>query len=194
MKEFEKRGVATVALVSDDFIDDHRRTAESFGIPGLPYARLAAPLVSQTPEQVRDLVDGAVDAVLVALTTVPDAGGQSSAVRLRTDPSFTFEGADWLEAFQEMNERMLEWQYSDALPRVRSWTRCWLGRPARPMTLSACSSPASGWRRWRRLPSTRCWRAASRLSCPSSSPRSSACPTPRWICGKRRSPPGRRRP
>ena len=118
MKELEKRGVATVALVSDDFIDDHRRTAESFGIPGLPYARLAAPLVSQTPDQVRDLIDGAIEEVLEALTTAPGTGGESSAVRLRTDASFTFEGADWLEALQEMNERMLEWQYSDGLPLV----------------------------------------------------------------------------
>ena len=47
MKELEKRGVATVALVSDDFIDDHCRTAESMGIPGLPWARLAAPLAGR---------------------------------------------------------------------------------------------------------------------------------------------------
>ena len=118
MKELEKRGIATVALVSDDFIDDHRRTAESMGIRGLPYARLAAPLVSQTPEQVRDLVDDALDAVLVGLTRAPATDGHSSAVRLRADPSFTFEGADWLAALQEMNERMLEWQYGDGLPLV----------------------------------------------------------------------------
>ena len=87
MKELEKRGVATVALVSDDFIDDHCRTADSMGISGLPYARLAAPLVSQTPQQVRDLVDESVDAVLAGLTQIPEAGHQVSGVTLRTEPA-----------------------------------------------------------------------------------------------------------
>ena len=118
MKELEKRGVATVALVSDDFIDDHCRTADSMGISGLPYARLAAPLVSQTPQQVRDLVDESVDAVLAGLTQIPEAGHQVSGVTLRTEPAFTFTGSSWLEALQEMNERMLDWQYGDGLPLV----------------------------------------------------------------------------
>lgn len=118
MKELEKRGVATVALVSEDFVDDHRRTAESFGIRELPYARMAEPLVSQTPQEIRDLVDGCVDDVLTGLLQAPGDDGDIEGVRLRTEPWFTFEGPDAFDALHEMNERMLEWQYGDGLPLI----------------------------------------------------------------------------
>ena len=118
MKELEKRGVATVALVSEDFVDDHKRSAESFGISALPYALLAAPLVSQTEQQVRDLADGAIDHIVAGLSGTLATEEVDYGVELNREPWFTFSGRDAFAALHEMNERMIEWQYGDGLPLV----------------------------------------------------------------------------
>ena len=119
MKELEKKGIPTVALVSDDFIDDHQRTAQTMGIPDLPYARMSAPLVSQTEDEVNAIVDGAIDMVVGALTQAPKAAkGGGHSVTLLKEPWLTFEGADLLEAAHQMNERLIELQYSDGLPLI----------------------------------------------------------------------------
>lgn len=116
MKELEKRGVATVALVADTFVDDHKRSAESMGIPGLPYARMPHPFVNQEPELIRGMVEVGLDAVTVALTTAPRSDLSTSTLELLTDPWLSFEGPDLLAALDAMNQRFLELRYSDGLP------------------------------------------------------------------------------
>ena len=121
MKELEKRGVPTVGLVSDDFIEDYIRSATSFGIPELKYAHLADPLVSQTPEAIRTLIDDAMQGVLSGLLATQDASGEEERpeardVVLKREPWFTFTGSDLLAAAHAMNEQFLEWQYGDGFP------------------------------------------------------------------------------
>ncbi|MDE3100616.1 MAG: hypothetical protein KGJ98_00110 [Chloroflexota bacterium] len=104
--------------MADDFIHDHQRSAETAGIATLPYARISDPLVSQGPERVWSIVDGAIDDVVAALTKAPTRNGGAHGIELRTDPWFTFRGRDQLEAFKAMNATLLEWQYSDGLPLI----------------------------------------------------------------------------
>jgi hypothetical protein len=117
MKELEKRGVATVALVSDDFVHDHRRTAETMGMPELPFARIGDPLVSLPAEAIWKLIDRAIEGIIEALVTAPTAAATSSLPTV-TGSWLTFEGADQLAALKNMNEQFLEWQIGDGLPLV----------------------------------------------------------------------------
>jgi hypothetical protein len=122
MKELEKRGVPTVGLVSDDFIKDYIRTGTSYGIPELEYAHMAEPLVSQTPEAISKIIDGAIEHVVSGLLTAPnDSADQEERpdvhdVVIKREPWFTFRGTDLLAAAYEMNEQFLEWQYGDGFP------------------------------------------------------------------------------
>jgi hypothetical protein len=121
MKELEKRGVPTVGLVSDDFIQDYIRSGTSFGIPELRYAHLADPLVSQTPEAITALIDRAIEDVLRGLLAAEDASPPSDQVVvhdvvIKREPWFVFSGTDLLAAQHAMNEQFLEWQYGDGFP------------------------------------------------------------------------------
>jgi hypothetical protein len=117
MVEFEKRGIPTVALVSTDFVSDHRRSAESFGIPELPYTVMDSPLVNLNPGQITGVIDGAIEAGIAALLSAPgEVGPDAHAVVLDREQWLSFEGSDTLAAVEEMNERFIEWQYSDGLP------------------------------------------------------------------------------
>ena len=121
MKELEKRGVPTVGLVSDDFIQDYIRSGTSFGIPELSYAHLADPLVSQTHGAIEKLIDDAIEGVLSGLLAARQASGEEDRpevhdVVIKREPWFVFRGTDLLAAAHQMNEQFLEWQYGDGFP------------------------------------------------------------------------------
>jgi hypothetical protein len=148
MSEMERRGVPTVALVSDDFIDDHRRTAEIVGIASLPWAPIIEPLVSQTSESIMRLVDNAIDGIFAGLSgeIAAPTGSRHSVPRL--DDWVVFEGADQLAAFHEMNEQLLEWQIGDGLPLIpatrESLERILTGTTRSPSDVLGVMEPGSG--------------------------------------------------
>ena len=118
MKEMERRGIPTVALVSDDFIDDHRRTAELVGIASMPWAPIVDPLVSQTRETIARLAEHSIEGIIEGLSgelSMPT--GRAHALPT-VEPWVTFRGPDLLDALHEMNEKFLEWQIGDGLPLI----------------------------------------------------------------------------
>lgn len=74
--------------------------------------------MSQEPERIWSIVDGAIDSVVQSLVNAPSRSGGSHGITFIKDAWLTFAGADLLEAQREMNERLVDLQYGDGLPLI----------------------------------------------------------------------------
>jgi hypothetical protein len=68
---FEDRGIPTVLLCTEPFMNSAREHAEAFGNPGYTVVRVGHPLASLRPEQARGRADEALEAVIAVLTGQP---------------------------------------------------------------------------------------------------------------------------
>ncbi len=62
MVELERRGIPTVIFTATTFVHDARRSAQSFGLAGLPLAVVPTPLTNQRPEDIHRMVAAAFEA------------------------------------------------------------------------------------------------------------------------------------
>jgi hypothetical protein len=65
---FEDRGIPTVLLCTEPFMNSARHHAEAFGNPDYQAVRVGHPLASLTAEQARALADEAFGGVIATLT------------------------------------------------------------------------------------------------------------------------------
>jgi hypothetical protein len=65
---FEDRGIPTVLLCTEPFMNSARNHAEAFGNPDYQAVRVGHPLASRTAEQARALADEALGGVIAILT------------------------------------------------------------------------------------------------------------------------------
>jgi hypothetical protein len=65
---FEDRGIPTVLLCTEPFMNSARDHAEAFGNPDYAAVRVGHPLASLRPEQARDRADQAIARVIEVLT------------------------------------------------------------------------------------------------------------------------------
>jgi hypothetical protein len=68
---FEDRGIPTVLLCTEPFMNSARNHAEAFGTPDYQAVRVGHPLASLTAEQARALADEALGGVIAILTGQP---------------------------------------------------------------------------------------------------------------------------
>jgi hypothetical protein len=117
MVEFEKRGVAAVALAGQGFESDARRSAESFGVPGLSFVVAESTFTSHPPQEIRSMVDAMIDDVVGSLTGAErtNAPAANEVTRI-ADEYLEFSGEDSLRAMEEMNEKFLEYGWGDGFP------------------------------------------------------------------------------
>jgi hypothetical protein len=78
---FEDRGIPTVLLCTEPFMNSARDHAEAFGSPDYQAVQVRHPLASLTPEQVRARADEAIGGVIASLT-----GQAMPVVTLRQEP------------------------------------------------------------------------------------------------------------
>ena len=78
---FEDRGIPTVLLCTEPFMNSARDHAEAFGNPDCQAVRVGHPLASLRPERVRERVDEALAGVIAVLT-----GQARPAVALGQEP------------------------------------------------------------------------------------------------------------
>ncbi|GIX47118.1 MAG: hypothetical protein KatS3mg131_1329 [Candidatus Tectimicrobiota bacterium] len=71
--ELEKRGIPTVTLCTDEFLQLGRSEAASLGMPALPLAQVPHPLGGQTREQVLSKAEAALEQVRKLLTAAAGA-------------------------------------------------------------------------------------------------------------------------
>ena len=65
---FEDRGIPTVLLCTEPFMNSAREHAEAFGSPDYQAVQVRHPLASLTPEQARARADEAIGGVIASLT------------------------------------------------------------------------------------------------------------------------------
>jgi len=117
MVELEKAGVPTVSFTAESFVKDARRSAQAFGLPALPIAVVPLPLTNQTPDEIRRAVDGCIDQVIEALTTLPAITVETPAAGTLTE-RLLVEGIDPLDTLDRMTRLFLERGWSDGFPLV----------------------------------------------------------------------------
>jgi hypothetical protein len=116
MVELERRGIPTVLFTAETFVHDARRSAASFGLPGLPIAVVPLPFTNQRPEDIHRMAEGAIDQVLAGLTR--DVDTPAPAGRPAIESRLTYRGPDLLAAWDAMNRDFLARGWSDGLPLV----------------------------------------------------------------------------
>lgn len=72
--ELERRGVATAAILTQEFLTAGREHAQNFGIPDYPLAVIGHPIANRTPEDLERMADAAWDQVLRSVTMAGDGG------------------------------------------------------------------------------------------------------------------------
>jgi hypothetical protein len=114
MVELERRGIPTVIFTAATFVEDARRSAQSFGLAGLPLAVVPAPLTNQRPADIHRMVEMAFDQVVAGLTRPVEAleiiDRPAPAERL------VYDGDDQLDALEQMNRDFLAKGWSDGFP------------------------------------------------------------------------------
>lgn len=68
---FEERGIPTVLLCTEPFMNSAREHAEAFGNPDYTAVPVGHPLASLRPEQARERADAALESVIAVLTGQP---------------------------------------------------------------------------------------------------------------------------
>jgi hypothetical protein len=116
MTLLERRGIPTVSYTAQGFVRDARRSAASFGLPELPLAVVPKPFTNQPPEQIRAMVDAAIDQVVAGLTRPLIRTEVREELVFLDEEWLTFEGDDLLAATRAMNEQFLAYGWSDGLP------------------------------------------------------------------------------
>jgi len=116
MVELERRGIPTVIFTAQAFVHDARRSAQSFGLAGLPLAVVPTPLTNQRPEDIHRMAEEAFDQIVGGLTRPVEAfaGGD----RPPAEERLAYDGANLLEAWDSMNRDFLARGWSDGFPLV----------------------------------------------------------------------------
>ncbi len=114
MVELERRGIPTVTFTAATFVRDAQRSAQSFGLAGLPLAVVPTPLTNQRAEDIHRMVDAAVEEVVAGLTRPVEAS--PGAPRPVADERLAYEGEDLLDAWDRMNRDLLARGWSDGFP------------------------------------------------------------------------------
>ncbi|MGW2824294.1 UGSC family (seleno)protein [Streptomyces sp. NPDC001443] len=115
----EKAGVPQVTIVARGFERDTDTSAKVFGVPGLRYVVVPRVFTALTAEQASEQTLPLADEIISALTTSPASGVTEEPAEEETEEwqeTFTFHGADAVEAVEAFNTFYLERDFGDGLP------------------------------------------------------------------------------
>jgi hypothetical protein len=119
--ELERRAVPAVGYTAEIFDEDARFSTETFGVPDACPVIVPECFSNKSTEQIEKMVDDAFPAVIRFLTTDRPSREQLPAFEnmvLESAPSLHFDGADLLEAFDEMQRHFIRNKWSDGLPLI----------------------------------------------------------------------------
>src|SRR3972149_2654081 len=97
MAELEKAGIPTTALVAQTFLSDWKQSCRVFGVEGIPFSVIPAPLVTLQSDEIRAVTEDALEDWMRGLTQpVPEE--QEPEIEVRPADVITIKGEDRLEA------------------------------------------------------------------------------------------------
>jgi hypothetical protein len=120
MVELERRGVPTVAITAEGFVEDAHWSAKLFGCPEAPLLVTKYAITSQPEVLIHEMIDAATEQAVTAFTVAPTVPTEDLVHHVTTGGASTFryQGSDLLDAFDRMNADFVEKGWSDGLPLV----------------------------------------------------------------------------
>jgi hypothetical protein len=113
----ELLGLPTVAIVAASFETDAVATAKSFGVPDFRFVMAPDCFTSLSPEEITQRADGLIDGIAAALTrTVTFTPPASNDGEPQPAVTESFEAADRMVAFEQMNREFLDRGWGDGFP------------------------------------------------------------------------------
>jgi len=118
----EELGIPVVSIVQDYFLEDAKASGQAYGLESPALAVTPEVFTTLTAEQTREAAERLIEDVVRGLTS-PRPEPRGEVVRKVTphgpeDGVLAFGGADLLECLQKMNDRFLEWGWSDGFPLI----------------------------------------------------------------------------
>jgi hypothetical protein len=118
----EELGIPTVVIVQKYFVEDARATGEAFGLENLCVAVVQDTFTGLTSVQVHQTVDQIIEDIITGLTRPIPESKESLVQRVNTpgprDEMIEFTGSDLLDCFKKMNDKFLDWGWSDGFPLI----------------------------------------------------------------------------
>lgn len=115
-------GIPVVSIVQDYFVEDARASAEAYGLQEPALAVTPEAFTTITAAQTREAIDLIFEDIVSGLTkSIPTKNEQvvkRIAIHGSEDATLEFSGTDLLQCMERMNERFLEWGWSDGFPLV----------------------------------------------------------------------------
>ncbi|WP_433496397.1 UGSC family (seleno)protein [Sphaerimonospora sp. CA-214678] len=119
--EVERRGVPAIGYTAEIFTEDARFSAQTFGVPEACPVIVPECFSNRTTDEIRTMVDDSFEEVVSCLTTdraVYDVLPEFDSMVLDGAPELHYDGADLLDAFDEMQRRFVANGWSDGMPLV----------------------------------------------------------------------------
>ena len=118
----EALGIPTVSIVQEYFAEDAKASGEAFGLPDPTVAVVSDVFTSLTAQQTTEAVDDIIEDIIIGLTEpLPEPGDsviQKTTIRGPRDKILEFTGEDLLKCLSKMNDKFLDWGWSDGFPLV----------------------------------------------------------------------------
>src|SRR5258706_9653178 len=108
--ELERRGVPAVGYTAAIFDEDARFSTKTFGVPEACPVIVPECFSNKTPDEIHQMVDDAMPTVIEYLTTdrtVLSELPQFDSMVLNDTPELHFEGADLMDAFDDMQREFV---------------------------------------------------------------------------------------
>ena len=120
MVELERRGVPTVTITAEGFVEDAHWSAKLFGCPEAPLLVTKSAITSQPESLIHEMIDAAIDQAVVAFTADPPVPTDEFVHLVATpkSPTLVYAGSDLLDCFDRMQADFIDNGWSDGLPLV----------------------------------------------------------------------------
>jgi hypothetical protein len=120
--ELERHGVPAVGLTAQTFAEDARFSTKTFGVPEACPVIVPECFSNKTPQEVGDMVDAAMDAIIEGLTKhrpAPELAVEGfDKIVLERAPQIMITGADLMDAFDNLQKHFIARGWSDGLPLI----------------------------------------------------------------------------
>lgn len=118
----EELGIPVISIVQEYFLEDAHASSEAYGLQNPAIAKVKEVFTSLNTQQTREVVDKIIEDIIVGLTKPLPEPGKSIVQKTVSlgpmDEILEFTDDDFIGCFRLMNDKFLDWGWSDGFPLV----------------------------------------------------------------------------